>query len=96
MYILTFKSKNSEIFGSSGVYETLEQIEDHIINLQSDNINGLFYGIEYAKDQDNAILSNETLLKYIRKTFKKCCTCEIEGENHFFNIREQKNIKKID
>lgn len=95
MYILTFQSKNSNTFGSIGVFETLKEITDQIIELQSDNITGTVKQITYKKGESNKNLKLNDLEASLKQNFNQYCTDEIEGDNHIFNIRQQSNIQTI-
>ena len=94
MYILTFKIKKSDLFGSIGVFEDLIEVEQRIKDFQSDNINGIFYTLHCEYKRLETIKFDDLLdvLKY--ETFNYC-SVDIEGDNHIFNIRIQDDIKKI-
>ena len=94
MYILTFKIKKSDLFGSIGVFEDLTEIEKRIKDLQSNNINGVFYTLhrEYKRLET---VKFEDLIDVLKYEAFNYCSFDIEGDNHIFNIRIQDDIKKI-
>ncbi len=97
MYILTFKYKTSDLFGSSGVYDTLKQIKERILDCQCSRYEGKVFGVNYCKPYaENISLDYSKIENYLKRDLKKFCTTEIEGDYHLWNIREQKDIKRID
>lgn len=94
MYILTFKRKKLDLFGSIGVFEDLKEIEKRIKDLQSDNINGIFYTLKREYERLETVKFDD-LLDVLKYEAFHYCSFDIEGDNHIFNIRMQEDIKKI-